>query len=82
MCHLHSTGNGTYLVTGASLHDYWETVVIGGRGAEDVHYGAHLLHSVEACDWRAHDFSIGKEHENIIGLVYCLCLRVIILTVG
>lgn len=52
---------GTYLIIGARLADYGETVVIGGRGAEDVHYGAHLLHSAKARDWRAHDFSIGQK---------------------
>lgn len=58
-CHLH--GNGTYLITGASLYDHRETVVIGGRDTEDVHDGAHLLHFVKAGDWRTHDFSVGQK---------------------
>lgn len=54
-------GNGRYLIICASLHDYRKTVVISGHGAENVHYGAHLLHSPKACDRRAHDFSIGQK---------------------
>lgn len=57
-------GTGTHLVIGARLPDYGETIVIGGGGAEDVHYGAHLFHSVKTCDWRAHDFSVGQKKEH------------------
>lgn len=43
-----------YLVTTRNLHDHWETVVIGGRVAEGVHDGSHLLNSVQTCHWRTH----------------------------
>lgn len=45
-----------YLVTTRNLHHHWETVVIGGRVAEGVHDGSHLLNSVQTCHWRTHHF--------------------------
>lgn len=46
-----------YLIIIRNLHDDREAVVIGGRVAEDVHDGAHLLYSVQTCDRRAHHLS-------------------------
>lgn len=43
-----------YLVVSGDLHDHWEAVVIGGRVAEGVHDGPHLLDPVQAGDWRTH----------------------------
>ncbi len=40
------------------MGDHWEAVVIGGCVAKNVHNSPDFLHSVEACDWRAHDLSV------------------------
>lgn len=66
-----STVKGMYLLISARLQDYGESVMIGRRGAQDIYYGAHLLYSVKACDWRAHDFSIGQKRTWIIRYRSC-----------
>lgn len=43
-----------YLVARRELHDHGEAVVIGGRVAEDVHDGSHLLYSVQTRHWGTH----------------------------
>lgn len=46
-----------YLVTTSDLRDDWEAVVIGGRVAENVHDGSHLLYPVQTGDRRTHHLS-------------------------
>lgn len=50
-----------YLVVPGDLHHHREAVVIGGRVAEDVHDGPHLLDLVQTGDWGAHHLPGGAE---------------------
>lgn len=58
-----------YLVTSGDLHDDWETVVIGGCVAKDVHDGSHLLYPVQAGNWRTHHLSgkVKKQSKTVLG---------------
>lgn len=50
-----------YLVISGDLHHHWEAVVIGGRVAEDVHDGPHLLNPIQTGDWRTHHLPGGMK---------------------
>lgn len=57
----YSTTLVQYLINTRDLHDHRKAIVIGGRVAQRVHDGSHLLYPVQTGDRRTHHFSGGRK---------------------
>lgn len=51
-----------YLINTRDLHDHRKAIVIGGRVAQRVHDGSHLLYPVQTGHRRTHHFSGGRKN--------------------